>query len=237
MTRQRDKPLFLVYAEPRPGWCSTATKESVLRLASSNVFFHRQIFRQQCDAKSKSTFKKGSAACMGMACQRHGRLAINLVPGRRDLELMKSNSSRDQPCCAANLRHRPRRTRSARLPQEAEGASSSLSYSDKATADPETNMSIGLLKYDPHQFTISHFVELLVANIVACAGIGGKTARFKVATDGFTQHGHLIFANVTLVSQTGPGARSEHAAAVRRLPLGTVSWNVSSNFPARPQLI
>ena len=135
---------------------------------------------------------------------------------------------------------RPRRIGSARLAQEEEGASSSLSYSDKATADPETNMSIGLLKYDPHQFTISHFVELLVANIVACAGIGGKTARFKVATDGFTQHGHLLVANVTLVSQTGPGAWSEHAAApttIRRLPLGTVSWNISSNFPARPQLI
>ena len=88
-------------------------------------------------------------------------------------------------------------------------------------------------------FTVRHFVELLVANIVACAGIEGKTARFKVATDGFKQHGHLIFANVTLVSQTGPGARSEHAAApttIRR-PLGTVSWNVSSNFPALPQPI
>ncbi|MFZ1213364.1 MAG: hypothetical protein WAO13_08250, partial [Pseudolabrys sp.] len=44
----------------------------------------------------------------------------------------------------------------------------------------------------------------------------------------------------TLVSQTGPGARSEHGAApttIRRLPLGTVNWNVSGNFPARPQLI
>jgi integrase len=29
--------------------------------------------------------------------------------------------------------------------------------------------------------------------------------------DDFKQHGHLIFANATLVSQTGPGARSEHA--------------------------
>jgi hypothetical protein len=96
-------------------------------------------------------------------------------------------------------------------------------------------MSIGLLEYGSNQFTISHLVELLVANIVACAGIGGKTARFKVATDGITQHGHLLVANVTLVSQTGPGARSEHAAGP--LPLGTVSWNISSNFPTRPQLL
>src|SRR3974377_545711 len=85
MTRQRDKPLSLGCAEPRPGWCSTATKESVLRLASSNVSFHRRIFRQQCEAKSKSTFRKGSAACMGIACQRHGRLAINL--SRQKLKL------------------------------------------------------------------------------------------------------------------------------------------------------
>src|SRR3974390_3134651 len=73
MTRPRNRPLSLGCAEPRPGWCSTVTKEAVLRLASSNVFFHRRIFRQQCDAKSKSTFRRGSAACMGIACQRHGR--------------------------------------------------------------------------------------------------------------------------------------------------------------------
>ena len=62
-----------------------------------------------------------------------------------------------------------------------------------------------------------------------------KPLDFKVVADDFTQHGHLIFANSTLVSQTGPGAWSEHTTAP--LPLGTVSWNVSSNFPARPQLI
>jgi hypothetical protein len=60
-------------------------KKPVLRLASSNVFFHRRIFRQQCDAKSKSTFRKGSVACIGMARQRHGRLAINL--SRQKLKL------------------------------------------------------------------------------------------------------------------------------------------------------
>jgi hypothetical protein len=38
---------------------------------------------------------------------------------------------------------------SAWVAQEAEGASSSLSYSDKATADLETNMSIGLLSMAP----------------------------------------------------------------------------------------
>src|SRR6516164_6263997 len=80
MIAQRSKALFLVFAEPRPGCCSTATKEPALRPRSSNVFFHRRRFRQQCDAKSKSTFRKGSAAFMGMAHQRHGRLAINLIP-------------------------------------------------------------------------------------------------------------------------------------------------------------
>src|SRR6516165_1803885 len=54
-------------------WLLNHDKKTVLRLASSNVFFHRRIFRQQCGAKSKSTFRKGSAACMGIACQRHGR--------------------------------------------------------------------------------------------------------------------------------------------------------------------
>ena len=66
-------------------WLLNGDKKTVLRLASSNVFFHRRIFRQQCDAKSKSTFRKGSAACMGIACQRHGRLAINL--SRQKLKL------------------------------------------------------------------------------------------------------------------------------------------------------
>ena len=47
------------------------------------------------------------------------------------------------------------------------------------------NVIVPALEYDPNQFTISHFVELLVANIVACAGIGGKTARLKVVAYGF----------------------------------------------------
>src|SRR6516225_8333944 len=88
MIRQRSKPLFLVYAEPRPGWCSTATKEPVLRLASSNVFFHRRIFRQRCGAKSKSTFRKRSADYIGIANRRRGRLAVECAAA---LELMKSN--------------------------------------------------------------------------------------------------------------------------------------------------
>ena len=38
-----------------------------------------------------------------------------------------------------------------------------------------------------------------------------KPLDFKVAADGFKQHGHLIFANAALVSQPGPGLRSESA--------------------------
>jgi hypothetical protein len=77
---------------------------------------------------------------------------------------------------------------------------------------------------------------LLAANVVACAGIEGKTARFKIVADGFRQHGLFVIADTLMVGQTGPGARSEHAT-IRRLPLGTVGWNVSSNLPTRPQLI
>ena len=67
-----------------------------------------------------------------------------------------------------------------------------------------------------------------------------KPLDLRSSADGFKQHGHLIFADATLVSQTGPGAQSEHASRaqpLRRFPLGTVSWNVCSNLPTRPQLI
>ena len=65
--------------ENRPGWCSTATEEPVLRLAWSKVFFHRHMFRYQRDAKSKSTLRTGSAVCMGIANRRRGRSAINFI--------------------------------------------------------------------------------------------------------------------------------------------------------------
>jgi hypothetical protein len=44
---------------------------------------------------------------------------------------------------------------------------------------------IHVSEHDSKQFTIRHLVELVVANIIACAGIEGKIARFKVVADGF----------------------------------------------------
>jgi hypothetical protein len=44
---------------------------------------------------------------------------------------------------------------------------------------------IQVSEHDSKQFTISHFVEVPVANIIACAGVQGNTTRFKVVADGF----------------------------------------------------
>ena len=86
--------------------------------------------------------------------------------------------------------------------QEEEGASSSLSYSDKATADPDTNMSIGLLSMAPI--------------IVACAGIGGKTARFKVVGLGKTKFYELLRARKIKTITIG-GRRLVPADEARRI--------------------
>jgi hypothetical protein len=70
----------LEYTEARPGRCSTATKELVLRPMSSNAFFARQNFPQRRDEKSKSMSRGGVAACMGTRSFAFGCFAINFVP-------------------------------------------------------------------------------------------------------------------------------------------------------------